>query len=49
MGRAMDQYVRALEELESAEGADEEEQQRLRDELQSAAYAEADALSLIHI
>lgn len=44
VGRAMDRYVRALEDLESAEGADEEEQQRLRDELQSAAYAEADAM-----
>lgn len=44
VGRAMDRYVRALEDLESAEGADEEEQQRLKDELQSAAYAEADAM-----
>jgi len=44
VGRAMDRYVRALEDLESAEGADEEEQQRLRDALQSAAYEEADAM-----
>lgn len=44
VGRAMDRYVRALEDLESAEGADEEEQQRLKEELQSAAYEEADAM-----
>lgn len=44
VGRAMDRYVRALEELESAEDADEEQRQQLRDALQSAAYEEADAM-----
>lgn len=41
VGRALDSYVRAEEELEGAD--DDETQKALKDALQSAAYAEADA------
>ena len=43
VGRAADVYVRAEEKLEDAEGLSEEEYQALLDNLQSAAYGEADA------
>lgn len=44
VGRAMDRYVRALEDLESAEDVSEEERRQLEEALQSAAYDEADAM-----
>lgn len=45
IGRAADVYARVLEELEDTEGTlSEQEQQDLRDALQSAAYGEADAI-----
>lgn len=44
IGRASDVYARAMEELEDTDGLSEEEQQQLRDALQSAAYGEADAM-----
>ena len=43
VGRAADVYARAEEKLEDAEGLSEEEYQALLDNLQSAAYGEADA------